>query len=170
MVRKRWAETDLDFFPGSNMLVRWVERSLTSPLQHTPSKGLVKFTSFTSSWQGFNWSLHLLSSCLRLFEGTQIVPSLPTVVWGAESYLHPVYMRKRSPDLKSSLVILNNNECLYIAIQRLLSALFIYLFILSISIEPFNYVKYGVCLFFFSFIDNRPEFTTSVICRENYMS
>ena len=81
LVRKRWADTDLEFFPGSYMLVCHVVSS------HAP------FEMQAQNWGSWTFvSLHLYccsTGCLYLITSycwlSKVIPSLLLVMLGAET-------------------------------------------------------------------------------------
>ena len=133
-MRKRWADTDLEFFSGSNMLVCLGASMLR------PSLKLVNFHLLTSSRLLFDWMSYLITSSRLLPQNTSRSPRDRTISdfrWFhicAEGFELPGFF----------LVIFNYLEYFGLAIQRL-SSLFIYLFIYSISVfyEPFNCVTFA---------------------------
>ena len=117
LVRKRWADTDLEFFPGFNLHVRWVE-----------NLGLVNFCLFTSLV--FNWRLHLLTSRCR--HPSCLITSTCHVGSRDIRFLCACANDLRTSNLSSSFsALLFSDYCL------------IYVFIYSISYEPFSYVTSG---------------------------
>ena len=122
------ADTDLEFFPGSNMLVHWVAFNLRPSLERTPKTGSRKLSFpyifvagiqlyvFTPSritihCQKHDSSPHLHLSCRG----------------GTETYLLPVvpHLHRRFSTPSFFLVIFNYHQSFSLAIQKL-SALFMY--------------------------------------------
>ena len=129
LVRKRWADTDLKFFPGSNMLVHWVWH----PLWGVPEFGACKLSSpyiFMACFLLTSSPYHILPSTL---ERTQVVPSLSSVVSGAEISTSACTCAWDFETLVFKVIF-------GLVIHQLMSAIFPYLSIHSISYEPFNYV------------------------------
>ena len=103
------------------MLVHWVERSLTPPLEHT-SNFVLTYLRLV-----FFWRLSLILSRRRLRK------IAPYFCLSCRRERHPlsVHMRNRSSDLKSSLVNFDDYDNFDLVMQWLLSAffyIFIYLF------------------------------------------
>ena len=123
-MRKRWAETELEFFPGSNMLVHLVTYKLRFHFGVPQHLGLLNFHLLISSWL-----LYLITSCRQLYKWHESFPQF-RLSCPRQKYTLPLalYLCTGSSDLRFCLAIFNYHECLGLAIW-ILSALFIYLFI-----------------------------------------
>ena len=144
---KRWAETNLEFFPGSNMLVHLVA-SKTSLWSALPKMGLVNFCLFTSSRLVLNCTSSPYHVSLPTPKGHK--PS-PNFRLSYQEQGHPLplasHMRTRSSDFLLSLVCFffqTMVRALFGRSEVVWFFLFIYLFIVSLSLfyEPFNYVTH----------------------------
>ena len=142
-MRITWADIDLEFFPGSIILVWWVERSLMPPLErpHPPQRiRACKLSSLTSSWLVFYWRLHLITSCHQLSKGHKLSPHF--CLSCQEQKQLPLAHARDISNIHFSLVIFA------FVIQWPLSDLFIYLFIYlsihSISYKLFNCVTWNI--------------------------
>ena len=83
LVRKRWAVTDLEFFPGSNMLVCWVECSLM-PLLEQALRIWGSSTFFSlhfCSW----FSLDVFTFLHLVVDSPNFIPSLPSIMLAGET-------------------------------------------------------------------------------------
>ena len=130
LVRKRWADTDLDFFPGSSILVHWVTYRLRSLLQRTLQKmGFVNFCHLTSLWLVFNYMslrYHFSPSTPKRHE---LSPHFCLVsVGGTSASAHNAHVQKVSNLQVFFLIIFNYHKCFGLAFW-ILFALSIYLFI-----------------------------------------
>ena len=152
------------------MRVRWVAYKQRLPFGAPPKLGLVNFRFFTSSRLVFS---SVLPSHVSLLTAKKHESS-PHFRLLCREQKHPLpHMRTRSSNLQSSLVIFNYHKCLSLGIRRLLSDLFIQLFIqfqfsmsssitLQSNLARFHTRSFEICIYVFT----RSSFIQALIQRQ----
>ena len=130
-----WWEKDeetqtLNFFPGSNMLVRWVTSRLTLPLEPPPKKKKIGARKLSSPYifvTGVQLNVFTLSRLIQFSKNPSCL--LPSAWCRWEGYPLPLalHIRTRSLDLQFSLDILITTSALARLFRDCLLYLFIYL-------------------------------------------
>ena len=118
LMRKKRADTELDFFPVSNMFVRWVMSSLMLSLWNvSPEVGLENFRLLTSSWLIYDF---ILSRLALKSPKTQVVSPSPICVGGRKIRFRSLHTCVH--DLRTSnfpLYIFRYHECFSLAFRKL---------------------------------------------------
>ena len=131
LVRKRRADTDYEFFPGSNMLIHWVVYKLRLPFGAPSKLGLINFRLLVFNSPSLPYHNCQLS---KKKKKKKTMSHLLTSASTGSTHVHKIL----NPQVFFQLIF-NYHKCFGLAIQRL-SALFIYLLIYSNSYELFNYI------------------------------
>ena len=117
------------------MLVSWVKRSLMPPFGTPPNFGFMNFLLLTSLCLVFYWRLHLLTFRRGLSKGHKLSLTSACCV-GSRT----IFVSARSVSAHKISHLQFSQVIFSLVIQCLLSYLFIYLFIYSISYLQFNHV------------------------------
>ena len=150
LVRKRWADRELGFFPWFQHACRLGVVQPNAPFRHPTNWSSWTFLSlyFLCSCSTEIFALSLLTvNCSKSFLHSHLSNQkqkhhLPLALCGRTRFLTSSFPKSFSTTRCASVLFFDDNclICLYIY-------LFIYLFIHSISNEPFNYVTNGVHVF-----------------------